>query len=59
MEVKVKIKSVYGTEKIYPANDKAEAFCEMLQQTTLTRNDIAYIKQLGFEVVVAQDKVTL
>lgn len=52
--VKVSIKSVYGMEKIYPANAWAEIFAEMLGQKTLTRDNIAHIKRLGFQVEVEQ-----
>ena len=51
--IKVEIKSVYGTQKIYPACPKAETFCKMIGQKTLTDIDIKRIKELGFEVQVA------
>jgi len=51
--ITVEIKSVYGTQKIYPACQKAEVFCKMVGQKTLTETDIKRIKELGFEVQVA------
>lgn len=59
MMIKVKIKNVYGSEKIYPACDKAQIFAHMLEQSTLTKSDIARIKELGFSVEVIQELTTL
>ena len=52
--IKVQIKTIYGTEKIYPACDKAETFCKLIGQKTLTEHDVKNIKALGFEVEVEQ-----
>lgn len=50
--ISVQIKTIYGTEKIYPACPKAETFCKLIGQKTLTDIDIKRIKELGFEVQV-------
>lgn len=50
--ITVQIKTIYGTEKIYPACPKAETFCKLIGQKTLTDIDIKRIKELGFEVQV-------
>ena len=50
MKITVSIKNVYGEDKIYPACPKAEIFCRMLGQKTLTPTDIQHIKALGFVV---------
>jgi hypothetical protein len=50
--IQVEIKTIYGNEKIYPACDKAEGFCKLIGQKTLTRYDIEHIKALGYEVQV-------
>lgn len=52
MQISVQIKSVYGENRIYPACEKAEVFCQMLRQKTLTHRDVERIKKLGFEVNV-------
>lgn len=59
MVIQVKIKNVYGNEKIYPVCKKAEIFASLVGQTTLTPRDISYIKMLGYEVKVMQDVVKL
>ena len=52
MEIKVQIKSIYGNQHIYPACDKAEIFCKLVRQKTLTENDVKNIKALGYTVTV-------
>ena len=52
MEISVKIKSVYGIDKIYPVCDKAVAFANIADTVTLTDYTIAKIKLLGYRVKV-------
>jgi len=52
MEISVKIKSVYGIDKIYPVCDKAVAFANIADTVTLTDYTIAKIKSLGYRVKV-------
>ena len=59
MKIQVKIKSVYGTDKVYPVCDKAVAFAHIAGTTTLTDYAIAYIKQLGYTVEVTAIRSTL
>ena len=59
MTIEVRIKNVYGTEKIYPVCDKARAFAGIAGQLTLTHNTIKGIKELGYRVVVVQDVKSL
>ena len=59
MEITVKIKSVYGTDKVYPVCDRAKMFASIAGTTTLTEYTISNIKALGFMIIVQQDRVTL
>lgn len=52
MDIKVKITTVFGREVIRPACDKAEVFCELVKQTSLTERDVGLIKGLGYTVEV-------
>jgi hypothetical protein len=52
MAITVEIKSVYGNEMIYPACDKARQFAALIGTKTLTRDAIAKIKALGYEIQV-------
>lgn len=54
MKITVEIKSVYGTQTIYPVCNKAKLFASMVGQKTLTMANIGWIKQLGYEVEVIQ-----
>lgn len=60
MLIKVKIRNVYGIEKVYPACATAELFCKLVMQKTLTWREIELIKQLGYNIsVVSEQPLTL
>ena len=59
MEITVKIKSVYGTDKVYPVGDRAKMFASIADTVTLTSYTIDKIKALGYMIIVKQDRVTL
>lgn len=50
--ITVQVRDVYGMEKVYPLSEDAFIFCEMLNQKTLTEDNIKYIKALGYKVLV-------
>lgn len=58
-KITVKIKSVYGVDKIYPACEYSQIFCKLVRQSTLTQQDINYIKALGYEIQLEQKVITL
>lgn len=51
LEISVKIKNVYGVEKIYPLCDKAKYFAAIAGTATLTENSIYFIQNLGYKIV--------
>jgi hypothetical protein len=59
MEIKVRIVSQFGNQRIFPACDKAELFCAIAGSRTLTDAAIKAIKALGYAVTVVQDVKTL
>ena len=59
MKIQVRIKSVYGTDKVYPGCDKAISFAHIPGTTTLTDYTIAHIKLLGYTVEVTPIRSTL
>jgi hypothetical protein len=59
MEIIVTIKSVYGTDKVYPVCDRAKMFASIADTVTLTEHTISNIKALGYMIIVKQDRVTL
>ena len=52
MEITVEIKSVYGTDKVYPVCKDAYRFACIAGTTTLTDYTISVIKRLGYSVKV-------
>jgi hypothetical protein len=57
--VQIEIKSNYGNEAIYPANEAAANFAKLTGKKTLSRADIATIKNLGFDVVIKTPQFTI
>lgn len=57
MKIKVEVKNVYGNETIYPVCEKAKIFASFKGQKTLTNNDIAKIKDLGYTIEVVQKEL--
>ena len=49
--IEVKVKIVYGRERVYPANESARLLCEMLNTKTLDVKVLKTMKALGHEVV--------
>jgi hypothetical protein len=48
-------RSVYGKSLIYPANDIAEQFSDLMGVRTFTPKQILAIAALGFEVIAVSD----
>lgn len=51
-EIFVTLKDVYGVRKVYPACEKSRLFADIAGTTTLTDQNIARIKALGYTVTV-------
>jgi len=51
-KVLVTIKQVYGNETIYPANDTAQVFADLIGTKTLSRSKLGLIQALGYELEV-------
>ena len=52
MNITVRIKNVYGEDKVYPVCDAAKTFAELAGTTTLTARAVSLIKQLGYTINV-------
>ena len=59
MKIQVRIKSVYGTDKVYPVCGKARAFARIAGTTTLTDHTVIMVKALGYTVEVTPIRSTL
>jgi hypothetical protein len=49
MLVQFRVKSNYGNELNYPANETAKLFCQLVGRTTLMARDLDTIKLLGYK----------
>jgi hypothetical protein len=53
-EIVVRIKNVYGTDKIYPVSPNAKLFADIAGTTTLRPSDLKAIQELGYRVLIEQ-----
>jgi hypothetical protein len=49
--IHILVRQVYGNTTFYPMCESAELFAHIAGSKTLTRKTLAYIKQLGYEIV--------
>jgi len=54
LEIMVRIKNVYGTDKIYPVSPNAHLFADIAGTTTLRPSDLKAIQELGYKVLIEQ-----
>ena len=59
MQITIGVKTVYGKEMIYPVDDLAKGFADLLGQKTLTRVNLAAIKAMGFKIEQVTQYVNL
>ena len=57
MKAEVSIKTVYGTERIYPENEIARVITQLTGSTCISRQTINLAKQLGIEFVPVTQKI--
>jgi hypothetical protein len=50
--ITVAVRSVYGNDLVYPADDSAALFASLIGAKTFNRSQIAKIKALGYTVHV-------
>lgn len=54
--ITVRMNKVYGKVMIKPVCEVAQGFCNLLKQSTLTRENIAHIKAMGYQVEVKEER---
>lgn len=57
MQIKVQIKSVYGSDKVYPACPDARRFADIAGTKTLGDATLRLIRDLGYSIVVVHPAV--
>lgn len=55
----VKVRTVYGEQKVYPINELAQTFAALTGHKTLTPAAIHLIKQLGYEITIQHEEIEL
>ncbi|MFM2134447.1 MAG: hypothetical protein RL156_1728 [Bacteroidota bacterium] len=51
MKITVTLKNVYGNQSVYPLDEHAHRFAKIAGTKTLSRDALANVRALGFEVV--------
>lgn len=54
--VQVEVRSVYGCDRIYPANDAAVTLAALAGKRTFSDADLKLIRELGFRVEEVANK---
>lgn len=57
MELIVKIKNQYGNRTIYPICEKSKLLAKFKKQKTLTDDDVALLKELGYSFAVESEEL--
>ncbi len=50
MKLQIKIKCIYGRDRIYPANDTAEKFSKLIGAKCFTEEHLRIIQELGYQI---------
>ena len=58
-EIRVVVKNVYGTDKVYPYCMKARNFAEIAGTKTLTRDTLRLVQLLGYQVRVQPTTINM
>lgn len=52
MKIKLKKKSVYGNDLLYPVCETAKQFAKLLETKTITQYALICISQLGYKIEI-------
>ena len=55
--IEVQVKTVYGNDLIYPICSKAKSFTAPTKTKTLSKEDIAVIKALGYSIKATAQEI--
>ena len=58
-EIRVVVKNVYGTDKVYPHCMKARHFSDIAGTKTLTRDTLRLVQLLGYQVRVQPTTINM
>ena len=49
-DIFVKVKSVYGVDRVYPACDVSELLAQLVGNKTFSREHVRILREIGFEL---------
>lgn len=52
MEIRVRLKNIYGEDKIYPVCPQSKLFANLAKTKTLTKQTLIIIEKLGYEITI-------
>jgi hypothetical protein len=58
MTLEIQPRTVYGRTLLYPVNELARLFCELLSLKTLSLEHLEIIKKMGIEIKVSHPDIT-
>ena len=59
MEIVIKRREQYGTERFYPHCKSAALLARLAHRRTFSRTELALIKELGYKIVVLEWELVL
>lgn len=59
MEIVIRRRELYGSERFYPDCPKAALLARLAHRRTFTRTELFLIKELGYKIVVKQEEVAI
>lgn len=59
IDIEVLLKKIYGREKFYPSNDNAQTLCDLLHSITLTKDQLKYLKDRGWKIIIKTEEYKL
>lgn len=48
--LELQVRTIYGTDRIYPMNTLATKVAELIGRKTLNKEDVAKLKEIGFQI---------
>ena len=57
--MQVQVRSVYGEDKVYPADTTARVFASLTGKKTFSARDLANIRELGYEITISAGSIRL
>lgn len=57
MKLQLTLKAVYGKPLLYPHCDKSQVFADLFNKLTFSRERLALIEKLGYEIEIINEHI--